>query len=170
LFGANREFEIFFGDTVLVLVNHYDTEKHAQCEEEVVDIVLYSIADGSRGCKQKNLGNDGKCSAKDNVANRPAIIKGTEDKNELRDNVDNDTDNAPEDVDHPKSNNISVEEAGETLKDGSGDEEGNAKYCKAGEAENPERETDRGVLSSTNWKPTKPLMRLQQYVAATRLV
>jgi hypothetical protein len=105
--------------------------------------VLYSITDGSRESKQKNLGNDGKCSAKDNVANRPAIIKGAEDKNELRDNVDNNTDNVPEDVYHPKPNNVSVEEAGETFKGGGGNEEGNAKYGKAGKAENPEREKDR---------------------------
>jgi len=141
LFGADRKFEIFFSDTVPVLVNHHDTEKHAQCEEEeAVDVVLYSVADGSGECKQKNLGNGEKRSAKGNVTDGPAIIKGAEDENELRDNVDNDADNGPEDVDHPKPDDVGVGEAGETLEGGDGDEEGNAEYGKAGEAENPERE------------------------------
>lgn len=31
-------------------------------------------------------------------------------------------------------------------------------------------QSDSGVPSSANWKPTKPLIRMQQYVAATRPV
>ena len=31
-------------------------------------------------------------------------------------------------------------------------------------------QSDRGVPSSANWNPTKPLIRRQQYVAATRPV
>jgi hypothetical protein len=126
-----------YSDTVPVLVNHHDTEKHAQREEEeAVDVVLYSVADGSGECKQKNLGNGEKCSAKNNVTNGPAIIEGAEDENELRDDVDDDADNGPEDVDHPKPDDVGVGEAGETLKGGDGDEERNAEYGKAREAEN----------------------------------
>jgi len=71
------------------------------------------------------------------------------------------------------------------FKGGNGDEEGGAKDDEAGYAEElveklvffffegskgERTHRERGVPSSANWKPTKPLMSRQQYVAATKPV
>jgi len=49
-----------------------------------------------------------KCCAKDDITYWPSVFKSTEDKNELRDDVNGDTDERPEDVDYEESDGFGV--------------------------------------------------------------
>jgi hypothetical protein len=97
--------------------------------------VLDSVADGSRECKQKNLGDGEECSAKDDIADRPTVIEGAKDEDELGDDVDDDANDGPQDVDHPEADRVGVGEAGEAFEGGDGDEEADAEASEAGETE-----------------------------------
>jgi hypothetical protein len=131
------------------------------------------------------LCNREECGAEDDVANRPAVIERAEDEHELRDSVDDGADERPEDVDDPECDGLGEAEAGEALEGRDGEEEGNAKDDQTRDAEELgwdvsarfvgggwgwRTQSERGVPSSANWKPTKPLMRRQQYAAAIKPV
>jgi len=45
--------------------------------------VLDSITDGDAECEEEDLSDREERSAKDDVANRPPVVEGTEDKDEL---------------------------------------------------------------------------------------
>ena len=85
-----------YRDTVPVFVDHHHAKEHAEREkEEAVDIVLDRVAyiDGKR--EQNDLCNREECGAEDDVANRPSVFQRTEDENELRDDIDDGTNQGP---------------------------------------------------------------------------
>lgn len=91
-----------YRDTIPIFVHHHHTEEHAERkEEESVDIVLDSIAYGDTKCKEEHLSDSEEGGTKYDIANRPSVIQGSEDKHQLRYNVDHCTDQRPKDVDDP---------------------------------------------------------------------
>ena len=78
--------------------------------------------------KQQHLTSSKKRCAKDDIAYWPSVFKRAEDEDELRDNVDGDTDERPDDVDYEESDRFGVWETKELLEGGYGDEKGDAKY------------------------------------------
>ena len=60
---------------------------------------------------ENNVGDGEERNAKDDIADRPAVIEGAKDENELGDDVDDDADDGPEDVDHPETDGVGVGEA-----------------------------------------------------------
>jgi hypothetical protein len=70
--------------------------------------VFNRIADRHAKRKQQNLPSSIKCCTKDDVTYWPSVFKSTEDENELRDDVDGDTDEWPDDVDYEESDGFGV--------------------------------------------------------------
>ena len=128
--------EVTYSDTVPVFVDHHDAEKHAQSEEEqAVDVVFDGVADGNAEGEQQNLREHPEARAEDDVADRPAVLEGTEDEDQLRHDIDDGADERPQDVDNPEANWLGVFEAGELLEGGDRDEEANTEDDEAGDAE-----------------------------------
>ena len=79
-------------------------------------------------CKQQHLASSKKHCTKDDIAYWPSVFKHVEDKDELRDNVDGDTDKKPDDVDYEESDGFGVWEIRELFEDGYGNKKGDTKY------------------------------------------
>lgn len=104
---ANTEFEILLGDRVPVLVDHHDTEEHAESEEEeTIDVVLDSIANGHAEGEEDDLGDSEEGGTKEDITNRPPVVECTGHKDELGDDVYDDTNGWPDKVDDPKSDGL----------------------------------------------------------------
>ena len=123
-------------DGIPVLVHHHDAKEHAQCEEEeAVDVVFDGVADGDAERKEEDLCDGEKGGAKDDVADRPAVVEGAEDEDELGYDVDHGADERPEDVDDPESGRGHVVEPCEPFEGGDRDEEGGAEDAETRDAE-----------------------------------
>ena len=123
-------------DAVPVFVDHHDAEEHAEREEEeAVDVVLDGVADSNREREEDDLRDGEERGAEHDVADRPAVLKRAEDKDELRDDVDDGTDEWPEDVDDPESDGLRIVEPGDVLERGNRDEE---RYTEHDERRYPE--------------------------------
>ena len=119
-----------YGDTIPVLVHHHNTKEHTQRkEEQAIDIMLDGIAYSSRERKQQDLGDSEEGCSKDDIPDRPPVVEGAEHQDELGDDIYDDADEGPEDVDYPEANGSGVGEACEALECGDCDEEGYAEYC-----------------------------------------
>ena len=88
------------------------------------------ITDRHTKREQQDLTSSIKCCTKDDITYWPSVFKSTEDENELRDDVDGDTDERPEDVDYEESDGFGVWESEELFEGGNSDEEGGAEYEK----------------------------------------
>jgi hypothetical protein len=64
------------------------------------------------------------CCTEDDITYWPSVFESTEDENELRDDVDGDTDERPEDVDYEESDGFGVGESEELFEGGYGDKKG----------------------------------------------
>ena len=82
------------------------------------------ITDRHTKRKQQDLTSSIKCCTKDDITYWPSVFKSTEDENELRNDVDGDTDERPEDVDYEESDRFGVWESEELFEGGYGDKEG----------------------------------------------
>lgn len=123
-FTANTEFEILLGDRVPVLVDHHDTEEHAESEEEeTVDVVLDGIANCHAEGEEDNLGDSEEGSTEEDITNRPPVVECTGHKDELGDDVYDDTKGWPDKVDDPKGEGFCVIEAGKAFECRDGEEE-----------------------------------------------
>ncbi len=63
--------------------------------------MLDSITYGDTKREEEDLSDREEGGTKDDIANRPSVVQGSEDKNQLRYNVDHCTDQRPKDVDDP---------------------------------------------------------------------
>jgi len=97
--------------------------------------VFDGVTDGSGECKEEDLGNSKEGSAEDDVTYRPAVVERAEDEDELRDYIDDDAHEGPDDVDNPEANGLGEGEGSEALEGRYGDEEGDAEDSEAGEAQ-----------------------------------
>ena len=97
----------------------------------MLDGIAYCDTEG----KQDNLRNGEERGAEHDVADRPAVLKRAEDKDELRDDVYDGTDEWPEDVDDPESDGLRIVEPGDVLERGNRDEE---RYTEHDERRYPE--------------------------------
>ncbi len=89
-------------DTVPILVDHHDTKKHGQSEEEQpVNVVLDGLAYPRAEGEQEDLGEREESGPKNNIANGPSVFQRTKDKDQLRDDVDDYASQRPENVDNP---------------------------------------------------------------------
>jgi len=88
------------------------------------------------------------------ITQRPSILQCSEHEDKLRDDIDCSADERPDEVYDPETGRFGVGEGGELFECGDGDEERDAEYSEAGEAEAPEGEgssvfgeleTDKGV-------------------------
>ena len=93
--------------------------------------MLDGVADGHTERKQDDLGDGEECSTEDDITDGPAVLKSPEYENQLRHDIDDRTDEWPEDIDDPEPDRFGVGEAGETLERGNRDEEAYAKYDQA---------------------------------------
>ena len=74
--------------------------------------------------KQQDLTTSIKCCTEDDVTYWPSVFKSTEDEDELRDDVDGDADNRPDDVDYKESDGFGVWEPEKLFEGGYGDKKG----------------------------------------------
>lgn len=110
--AANTEFEVLFGDRVPVLVDHHDTEKHAESEkEETVNVVLDSIANCHAEGEEDNLCDSEERGTKEDITNWPPVVECADHKDELRNDVYDDANGRPDKVDDPKSERFRIAEA-----------------------------------------------------------
>ena len=117
-----------YRDTVPVPIYHHDAEEHAKREEEqAVDVVLDGVANRHREGEEDDLRNREEGGSEYNVADRPAVLECTEDKYELRDDIDDSADQGPEDVYDPQSDRLRVVETSDPLEGSNRDEERHTK-------------------------------------------
>lgn len=73
-----------YSDTVPVLIDHHDAQKHAKREEkEAVDVMLDGVADRDAESEQDHLSNSEEGGPEYNVSDGPTVFKRSEHKNEL---------------------------------------------------------------------------------------
>ena len=122
--AANTEFEILLRDRVPVLVDHHDTEEHAESEEEeTVNVVFDGIADCHAEGEEDNLGDSEEGGTEEDITNRPPVVECTGHEDELGDDIYDDADGWPDKVDDPKGERVCVVEAGEAFECRDGEEE-----------------------------------------------
>ena len=81
---TDTEFEILLGNRVPVLVDHHDTEKHAESEEEeTVNVVLDSIANCHAEGEEDNLCDSEEGGAEEDITNWPPVVECADHKDEL---------------------------------------------------------------------------------------
>ena len=102
--------------------------------------MLDGVANGDAKGEEEDLSDGEEGDAKEDVAQRPAVVKRAEDEDELGDSIDDDACEGPEDVGDPEGNGVLVVEASKFLEGGDGYEELKAKDEKAGYAEKLGRE------------------------------
>lgn len=91
-----------YRNTIPVLINHHDTQKHTKSEEEnAVNVMFDSVADVDGKCEQEDLGDGEENGAKDDITEWPSVIQGAEYKNELRHHIDDSANKWPQDIDDP---------------------------------------------------------------------
>ena len=78
------------------------------------------ITDRHTKRKQQDLTSSIKCCTKDDVTYWPSVFKSTEDENELRDDINGDADERPEDIDYEESDGFGVWESEELFEGGYG--------------------------------------------------
>jgi hypothetical protein len=150
--------------------------------------VLDGIADGDVECVEDDLTDGKKGGSEDDVANGPSVVQGADDEDQLEDDVDEDAERVEDVGDDPKSDRLCGRHAGYAFERGHGNkgddkpdnERGDseellqgrrtgARVSMRGAAQLGVREAHtqrlRGVPSSANWKPTKPLISRHQNVA-----
>jgi hypothetical protein len=89
---------------VPVLVNHHHAQKHTKGEEEKpINIVFDGITNRDAESKQQDLGDGEKRGTKYNVPKWPPILKSPEDEDQLGDNVYDDADERPKNVNNPET-------------------------------------------------------------------
>lgn len=66
----------------------------------------YSVADCVAESKHENLGSDKERGAECNIADGPSVFQGSKDEDELRDDVDDNADQRPEEIYDPESDRI----------------------------------------------------------------
>ena len=114
--AANTEFEVLLSDRVPVLVDHHDTEKHAESEEEeTVNVVLDSIANCHAEGEEDNLGDSEEGGTKEDITNWPPVVECADHKDELRNDVYEDANGRPDKVDDPKGDRFCIIESGEAF-------------------------------------------------------
>lgn len=86
------------------------------------------ITDRHAECEQQDLASSIKYCTKDDIAYWPSVFKCTEDEDKLRDDVDRNTDNRPDDIDYEESDGFGVWESEELFEGGYGNEKGDTKY------------------------------------------
>lgn len=94
----------------------------------MLDSITYRNAER----KQEDLRNNEERSSKDDVTDRPSVIKCAEDEDKLGNDVDCCADDWPEDVHDPEGDGFHVVEAGEAFECGNCDEETQSKDDKTG--------------------------------------
>lgn len=127
------------------LVDHHDTEKHAQDEEEeAVDVVLDRVADRHAEGEEQHTADREEADAEEEIsddlhqsvtiqsaivaehevssqrgrerkATHPTVIERAKDKHKLRDNVDGRADEREEEVGDEEADRLGVTEAGDVL-------------------------------------------------------
>lgn len=97
--------------------------------------MLDGVTYGDTKGKQDDLGDGEERGAEDDVSNRPSVLKCAEDKDKLRDDVDNRANERPQDVDDPKPYGLRVLEACKLLERGDGDEEAHSEHRETGDSQ-----------------------------------
>jgi hypothetical protein len=152
-------------------------------EEEAVDVVLDRVADLRAEREEHDLRDREERRAEEDVAERPAVRERAEHEHELAARVHRRAHDRPQQVDDPQRERLRVREARDALERRDCDEHGHAEDDEArepqklrasewgcGKRSGGRTQSESGVPSSANWKPTKPFTSRQQYAAATRPV
>jgi len=85
--------------------------------------VFDGIANRYAESEEQDLSTGVESSTEDDVTDGPPVLEGAEDQDELRDDVDRDTDERPDDVDDEERDWFGIVEPKELLEGGDGDEE-----------------------------------------------
>lgn len=72
--------------------------------------------------EQQDLSNGEEGDTEYDIADRPPVIQGTEDKDELGYGINSGAYKWPEDIDHPERSGFGIGESGEAFEGGDGDE------------------------------------------------
>ena len=79
---------VTYGDAVPVLVDHHDAQEHAKRKEkETIDVMFDGVADRDAEGEQDDLSNGEEGGAEYDISDGPAVFEGSEDENELGDDV-----------------------------------------------------------------------------------
>jgi hypothetical protein len=145
-------------------------------EEEAVDVVLDRVADLRAEREEHDLRDREERGAEQDVAERPAVRERAEHEHELAARVHRRAHDRPQQINNPQRERLRVREARDALERRDRDEHGHAEDDEArepqelracewrgGKRSGRERtQSESGVPSSANWKPTKPFTSKQQ--------
>lgn len=102
---ADRKLEVLPCDGIPVLVDHHDSKQIAECgEEEAVHVVLHALTHGVAETIENNLTDDQGDDTKNDMSERPALLQGHGDQEDLHADIDGDEESA-EEKDHDKQAN-----------------------------------------------------------------
>lgn len=86
---AHRELQVLLGDRVPVLVHHHHRQQVARRgEEEAVEVVRDALADARAEGVEEDLAGDEEEDAEGDVAQRPAVLEGAGDEDDLHQDID----------------------------------------------------------------------------------
>jgi hypothetical protein len=94
-------------------------------EERPIDVVRDSTADGVAEREKEDLGNDPESRSEDDVADRPAVVEGANNEDELGDYVDDDAGEVEDEFEDEESRRAGGGETGGILEGTNGDETDN---------------------------------------------
>ena len=86
--------------------------------------MLDRIANGNTERKQNNLRDGEECSAEDDITDWPSVLECSEDKDKLRNNINDGAKKRPNEIDYVETDGLSEIESSKLLECGDGDEEG----------------------------------------------
>ena len=86
--------------------------------------MLDRIANGNTERKQNNLRDGEECSTEDDITDWPSVLECSEDKNKLRNNINDGAKKRPNEIDYVETDGLSEIEPSKLLECGDGDEEG----------------------------------------------
>lgn len=128
------------GDTNLV-DHHYCKQVANSGKEKPIKIVLDAVADGVTKDVQNDLSDDKKEDTKDNVTERPAVLKGTHNENDLADEVDEEEDCVDKIRDDEDANGVFGTQTSPVLESEEGDGASNDEHGEGGQAQEPDRQS-----------------------------
>ena len=117
----------------LTFIDHHHRQQHAEDAKEcAVDVVLHAVADLRAETKHKDESSHVEEDSKSDVSKRPSIIKGSNDQDDLRQDVNRNANDREQELDNEKPHDRCWSHASHTLESRNCDEKADSEYdCRA---------------------------------------
>lgn len=122
------------------LVDHHDCKQVANSrKEKPIEIVLDTIADDVAKDVEDDLSDDEEENSKDDIAQWPAVLQRTQDKDDLADEVDEEEDGVDDVGDNEDANGVLSVQTGPVLECEEGDGAADDEHAERRQSQQPDR-------------------------------